>query len=56
MTTFANTLQIILTVAGFGILVGYHVHLYVRLSRRPDTTSIGLANRMRARWVQSYYR
>jgi uncharacterized membrane protein len=53
MTTYENALQVLLIAAAFGLLIGYHLRLYVRLYRRPETTSIGLANRMRTLWVRN---
>jgi uncharacterized membrane protein len=39
------------SVIGFLILGIYHIWLFLRLERRPETTAIGLANRMRILWV-----
>ncbi len=40
-------------IAGFGILLGYHLYLYYQLRRDPERTSIGVANRLRVQWVQA---
>jgi uncharacterized membrane protein len=53
MMTLENASQVLLIATSFGILIGYHLRLYIRLYRRPETTSIGLTNRMRSRWVQN---
>jgi uncharacterized membrane protein len=53
MMTLENASQVLLIAASFGILIGYHLGLYIRLYRRPETTSIGLTNRMRSQWVQN---
>lgn len=50
----ANTIvPITYVVAGFGILLAYHVYLYYQLRRDPERTSIGVANRLRVQWVQA---
>ena len=51
--TFQDILQVVLTVAGFGILIGYHLRLYFRLYNHPETTAIGVANSMRTLWVKN---
>jgi len=53
MATLRETLPIIL---GFLILGGYHLRLYFLLQRRPETTAIGVANKMRALWVAEMMR
>lgn len=40
-------------IAGFGILLVYHIYLYYQLRRDPERTSIGVANRLRVQWVQA---
>jgi uncharacterized membrane protein len=47
-----TTLQIAFVIAGFSILLAYHVSLYYRLRRDPEHTSIGVANQLRVQWVQ----
>jgi len=51
--TFDDISQALLVAAGFGILIGYHLRLYVRLYNHPETTAIGLANTMRTLWVKN---
>ncbi|MCG6862147.1 MAG: DUF599 domain-containing protein [Chromatiaceae bacterium] len=51
--SYENAVQVLVIVLGFAILVGYHLRLYIRLHRRPETTSIGLANHMRSLWVEN---
>lgn len=53
MMVYEQTLQMLVIAFGFAVLIGYHLQLYIRLHRRPDTTSIGLANHMRSLWVKN---
>ena len=48
-----NRLEIIVT--GLSVLVVgiYHLHLYVKIRRRPETTAVGMTNLMRQQWVQT---
>ena len=39
--------------AAISLLVAYHVYLFLKTRRRPTSTSLGLAGRTRALWVQS---
>ncbi len=39
--------------AALAVLVLYHVHYYVKLSRKPEETALGLANRLRRLWVDA---
>jgi uncharacterized membrane protein len=50
---YGDTAQMLMIGLGFAVLIGYHLRLYVRLHRRPETTSIGLANHMRTLWVKN---
>ncbi len=45
--------ELIFVIAGFLVLIAYHGRLYYMLRRRPFTTSIGIANYMRALWVRN---
>jgi len=50
---YKHFLQILMIALSFAVLVGYHVRLFIRLQRRPETTAIGLANHMRSLWVKN---
>ena len=39
--------------AAISLLAAYHVYLFLKTRRRPTSTSLGLARRTRALWVQS---
>lgn len=48
-----ETLEIIaavISVVGIGV---YHVYLFARHRRHPETTAVGITNRLRRQWVQS---
>lgn len=46
-------LQTLFVIVGFLILVVYHLHLYYLLLKKPESTSIGVANHLRILWVRS---
>lgn len=46
-------LQTLLAITGFLMLVVYHIYLYYLLRKRPESTSIGVANHLRVLWVRS---
>jgi uncharacterized membrane protein len=50
---YGKSAQILMIGFGFAVLIGYHLRLYIRLHRRPEATSIGLANHMRTLWVRN---
>jgi uncharacterized membrane protein len=45
--------EIVITSAGFLVLIIYHVHLFFKVRTSPMTTSIGLTNHLRREWVQT---
>ena len=45
--------EIVITSAGFLILILYHIHLVYKVRTSPMTTSIGLTNRLRCEWAQA---
>jgi uncharacterized membrane protein len=48
--------ELLPTVLGFLVLAAYHIRLFILLQRRPDATSIGLANNLRVLWVAEMMR
>jgi len=51
--SYEHAAQILMIALGFAVLTGYHLRLFIRLNRRPETTAIGLANHMRTLWVKN---
>ena len=48
-----NLFEALLTFFTVLALCLYHLHLYVKVRRSPDTTAVGLANLMRQQWVET---